>query len=487
MEDFKENAQSVMKILASSKPWETCLFYMRGIVFGSKPGEQCLPLFHFEGYNVRQVSDKPENKYELLSREIVIYKHLESEEILQIWKNPFTGKETEVVPVDNDPVNIPLPLKVFSPFAKAFFPKPALCTDFLSIRLEIFLHYPNFLSPDQYPDFSVGPIYEGAEFFQYISPQSSVRSGDVSIAPTLVTWFRVSQWLPWMQMGSSGGRLIYACGCQKFKECQSLANIAPDLMEFVNTKHSKYLQPPQEFTSPNETSWSAFKKLIDGRRERGESDVQLPTSAFSTESEPKRTSINNLSKFLKDVEHKFLYAVGPAYMKLKDQKAKKIFHVEGIIKLENTSFNVNEEVLNISCKVHTGYKDINNQEGGFLQTWKLPDTEKDVTVEPFSWEGSVDIPFINIHIDEQTANNNCLRGLVKSTDVRVSDAFVIFHTEHDRGSAVRHSVQGSWLHVQPLPEWMSDAPDGELFFHLAVYLADDGTTYTFCTIYYISV
>jgi hypothetical protein len=32
----------------------------------------------------------------------------------------------------------------------------------------------------------------------------------------------------------------------------------------------KYLHAPDEFESPNETSWTYFKKVIDEKRESGE-------------------------------------------------------------------------------------------------------------------------------------------------------------------------------------------------------------------------
>ena len=250
MADFEENARSILKMTSSSKPGEVCFFYIRGIVFGCKPGELSRPLFHLEGFSSRHISDQHETLYHILTREVVLYKHLTSEKILQAWENPFNGKDVEVMHITNDPVNIPLPLKVWTPFAEAMFPKPGPCSKFVSILFEMFLQYPNPVSPEKYPDSSAGPVYDGAEFFHFIALKGPVQSSDVTRPAVLNTWFRISQWLPWMQMGMSEGRLLYTAGCQKTADSQPLFELAPDVMEVVKAKYPEYLQPPRSSHLP---------------------------------------------------------------------------------------------------------------------------------------------------------------------------------------------------------------------------------------------
>jgi len=73
-------------------------------------GEKDKHLFNVIGVNTRQckvVEDKIRGYgFRSISREIMIYLNPETNEIMDVWKNPWNDKEVEVLHVANDPVNM---------------------------------------------------------------------------------------------------------------------------------------------------------------------------------------------------------------------------------------------------------------------------------------------------------------------------------------------------------------------------------------------
>jgi hypothetical protein len=53
---------------------------------------------------------------------------------------------------------------------------------------------------------------------------------------------------------------------RSFKPADGLAGMPAWLIEHVRNNHPKYLDAPSEFTSPDETSWTFFKKKVDAER-----------------------------------------------------------------------------------------------------------------------------------------------------------------------------------------------------------------------------
>ena len=83
--------------------------YWNGSVFGWTEDENGLPeyqkLFLFEGFNIRSVYKNEDGSYVSLSREVSVYKDLETGDILEAWPNVYSNKDNEVFEVSNDPVN----------------------------------------------------------------------------------------------------------------------------------------------------------------------------------------------------------------------------------------------------------------------------------------------------------------------------------------------------------------------------------------------
>eukprot|EP00091_Calanus_sinicus_P011116 TRINITY_DN25303_c0_g1_i1.p2 TRINITY_DN25303_c0_g1~~TRINITY_DN25303_c0_g1_i1.p2 ORF type:complete len:159 (-),score=41.03 TRINITY_DN25303_c0_g1_i1:208-639(-) len=83
--------------------------YWNGSVFGWTEDSNGLPeyqkLFFFEGFNVRGVFKQEDGSYISLSREVSVYRDLDTGDILEAWTNIYSNEENEVFEVANDPVN----------------------------------------------------------------------------------------------------------------------------------------------------------------------------------------------------------------------------------------------------------------------------------------------------------------------------------------------------------------------------------------------
>ena len=62
-------------------------------------------------------------------------------------------------------------------------------------------------------------------------------------------------------MGDHGGNLVYRCVGYKLQN--GYADLPDHLRRFVERKQPKFFSAPDTYTTPNETSWTYFKKIVD--------------------------------------------------------------------------------------------------------------------------------------------------------------------------------------------------------------------------------
>ncbi len=236
------------------------VYWWTGTVYSFVNGEKDRPLFQFEGFNIARAV-KVEGGYELLTREAAFYKDLKTGEILETWENPYTKQKLDVVHIWNDPVNQDISFaKEYLPYLSKFLPSTDLGNE-LCFSMDLFLDYPSPLPKDKFPKYSQSNQYEAAELFQFFVKKNDVLNDVMNSVPCFITWTRISPWMPFMAMGDKQGNLVFQCRGKK------LANGFQDLPEqiknYVMKKAPQFSQTPKEFTEPNETSWTYFKKLFE--------------------------------------------------------------------------------------------------------------------------------------------------------------------------------------------------------------------------------
>ncbi|GER88055.1 hypothetical protein KDW_22170 [Dictyobacter vulcani] len=246
--------QTFVKVRSSLKPDEI-IFAWSGNIYSVIPGQRNRLLFSIDGYNVGRCIEVP-GGYQHLMREVTFYKDPASGEILEHWQNPFTEQAVNVVHVWNDPVNQQYLLD--GPYGKFVLPITPLGKDRLCASMDIMLAYPSPLPRAQYPQYSQSDLYQGAEMFQFFFSRQDAENPDLFSIPCDISWTRLGPWLPWMEMADRPGSLLYHCSGYKLTEGYQEIPVA--VRNYVEQQQPKYMHAPDEFTRPNETSWTYFKK-----------------------------------------------------------------------------------------------------------------------------------------------------------------------------------------------------------------------------------
>lgn len=238
-----------------------------GKAYSRIPGEKDKHLFNVVGINTRQCDvendEKRGKKFRSVSREIMMYLDPETNEILDTWENPWNGQKSEVLHVANDPVN----MRGWS-YAKdeeGNDSRPVTLRKYGEVTFssaEIPLFYMNPLGSD-YQAY-IGGAYHAMEIFNSIYSSEEILDSKVkSLNQSNIAWTRIAQWLPWMQMGDKQGIMIFnATGFSTFDADE----IWPQLQNIIKERYPLYMTPPDlKDSRPNETSWTVFKKHMEGK------------------------------------------------------------------------------------------------------------------------------------------------------------------------------------------------------------------------------
>lgn len=239
---------------------EPSITYARAVVMSHVPGEKGRKLFALEVVGASRYL-KIEGGYQRLHREVGLYTDLETGEVLERWYNPYLQRDVEVLHIQNDPVNFPFTAAQQTGARRIAYQELG---DFVAFHREVQLFYPSAIKRADYPRNSPSDWYRAAELFNSFSPRSELDDPDVTSAKEFGTWSRVGPWLPWMEMGNSAGELLYHGRSHKLKG--GVEEIPAPVRAYIERYMPKYLTAPDTMESPNETSWTYFKKVLDGRR-----------------------------------------------------------------------------------------------------------------------------------------------------------------------------------------------------------------------------
>lgn len=233
-----------------------------GRAYSRVPGEKDRHIFNVVGLNTRQcnvVEDAVKGKgFKSVSREIMVYMDPETNEILDTWMNPWLGRDVDVLHVANDPVNMRGIL--YEKNDKGEYARTTTIRDLGDIVAggsEIPLFYANPLN-GEYQGY-VGGAYHAMEIFNTFWDKDEMMNPEVkTISQSTLSWSRVAQWLPWMEMGSKPGLMIFnTTGFSTFDR----SRVYPILEKVVAERFPTYLDPPpKDDNRPNETSWTVFQK-----------------------------------------------------------------------------------------------------------------------------------------------------------------------------------------------------------------------------------
>ena len=264
-----DNLWAWRKTRASLDPNQDVVFYWVGYVYHLKakdpqqygPNSRNItfesPLFRFEGFNVARFAEVGPNQYEMLSREVSVYQNPQTEEIVDCWRNPLLVGQprVRVAHVANDPVNFGVGPVSYVNLGQR-----------VSFFSDVFLAYRSPLAADEaYADYSASDVYQSSEMFNFYVDLADLEDPNSQSAPVEISWTRVGQYLPWMQMGDLEGQLVYHV--RGYKVLDGVEGLPPRLLEWTESvAGEKYLSAPETVPlsySPNATTWRVFKEELD--------------------------------------------------------------------------------------------------------------------------------------------------------------------------------------------------------------------------------
>ena len=256
------------KIYASLEDGKPTVYFWEGKIYGRVQGERDKLLFTYVGMNIRTsktVSDEKGYGFRMFSRELLLYMDPKTGEVIDTWKNPYTGREVEVVHVSNDPVNHTMRARSSRGDA-SWGGNHRGNVGWLTIEIPLF--YPNPLGgPNQK---YVGGYYKAMEMFNFFFPMDQLLDANTSeVTDASISWTRLSQWLPWMEMGSRPGEMIYHGAGKRLSLGEDLPK---SLLDRIKSHYPAWREPPPlDDQRRNVTSWSFYKKYLN---EKAASDKQ---------------------------------------------------------------------------------------------------------------------------------------------------------------------------------------------------------------------
>jgi hypothetical protein len=259
------------KTNCSVEDGKTAVYWWRGKVYSRVEGERDRHLFNVQGFNLRTCQSFNDPKrgpgYRSVSREMLIYFDKDTNQVLRKWRNPWTNEEVEALHVANDPVNMREPTYAYDKDGKptATAAQVGAIKDGKALQGggAARLFYKNPLG-GEYQE-NVGGWYHAMEFLTSESAASDLLDADAAeIRDRVITWVRVSKWLPWMRMGDRPGIVIFHTAGLRLDSWDEM----PEEVKAEVKQNWPVFQtaPPKDDPRPSMTSWDQFKRWADEKK-----------------------------------------------------------------------------------------------------------------------------------------------------------------------------------------------------------------------------
>jgi len=244
--DKPEDVLKVMRKMACGSTADGHMEYSvwKGKVFSRVTWEQDRYLFDVVGMNVRHcplVQDPVRGTgYRTVSREVMVYLKPGTDEILDTWHNPFTGRDVKVVPVANDPVN-PGARFPYSKDGKPLRFEADVLGDLFVRRMDLPLYYKNPLGGNYQRE--IGGASQAIEIYiHFVNRKELLNDSPAPLTSMHLTWQRVSQWFEWMQMGNWPGYMISSVVGWRVQTYDELPQAIKELLS--RKEYALYREPP---------------------------------------------------------------------------------------------------------------------------------------------------------------------------------------------------------------------------------------------------
>lgn len=258
---------------SSTDPSHPQYYVWTGKLYSRRAGEPDRHLFNVQGVNPRACKEhnNPERGgvgFQTSARELMLYLHPDSNEVLTNWKNPWTGDVVEVMHMHNDPASAPLKFPLDSDGKPISFRFGWIDSGAFLIAEHTRASFRDSPMGGEYQRYVGGQYHSFETSSMIIDKDDVVRSADGSAIPYVATWTRISQWLPWMMMGGrDGGIVLTSSG----RGTLNFDDLPQPLREVVSTRYPQMkVAPPFDDERPFVNSWKSTKRWIDEKHSKTE-------------------------------------------------------------------------------------------------------------------------------------------------------------------------------------------------------------------------
>lgn len=239
--DPEDNLTGLVKVMGNLDGSATWLS-AQGRIFAVREGEMPLPILAVEGVR-RMKFTKNDAGYEMMTRDWALYKDIETGEVLNQYKNPFTGKTNQVSPILTRPFSWDMTAdrgqQMPEYTGEAYLiDRPLILPwtqegDDVALTLELLVRYSN----------GVG----GGEWEHFHTSAKELNDPNLTSVSMRQTWTGHSPWMRWMEMGDIPGRTLWQSNGRKHA---SATTLRPEFIAAVNAAFPGSLEDPEGYQKP---------------------------------------------------------------------------------------------------------------------------------------------------------------------------------------------------------------------------------------------
>lgn len=211
------NLRALVRVTASLKPCDVPWWY-DGTIYGVVTGENPRPLLKFEGMELYWMQPLGDGAYELIGNTVTFFRDVETGQMIDRFRNPYTGKENAVpAAVQGGGSGRGFNYSVNGIRATRFMeqlPAKPLVLDWSCARDTVWLH-----NTTAYPPGLPPPRLQRQTMFVSLSAFLDQRLDNV---PAVFSSTVFMPWLKWMEMGEQPGHLVWHASGAKLDSIRDL-------------------------------------------------------------------------------------------------------------------------------------------------------------------------------------------------------------------------------------------------------------------------
>lgn len=256
-----------------------------GVFYALVNGRQ-IPLMGYVGHHVTQAKFDPSGKLWIRGKEGTFYTDLTTGEVLESWKNPWTGETVKVfhyldtgfvgsigeifsagdltnTHYGYDQINdMVAPRDPSKPAAKLPFRLPwrRIGDDYV-LSQSITLRLPNPVDPKRFPKAHTGPVIDATERFSFFASASDLEDRQKPWAASRAGYLRMAPWLPWMRMGQSGVPGTMLAWSYNYSLTGGLEDVPGQVRAYLEKTDPSLLEVPntwEPIRAPWSSTWSYY-------------------------------------------------------------------------------------------------------------------------------------------------------------------------------------------------------------------------------------